>query len=151
MRPFQLLIFGASGFTGERVVENLVLLFKKSNLKSLRWAAAGRNEEKIRRMLHRVSQRTGVDVSNAPIVTASIDNDSSLISMASKSDLVMNCTGPFRETGEPVVSACVESRSNYLDIAGEPQFMEQTQLKYHSIAQGKGIYIVPGSGRLCTQ
>ena len=149
MRPFQLVVFGASGFTGQRIVENLVQFLKCSPATKLSWAVAGRSPDKVRRVLDQVSHRTGIDVTRAQIMTASLEDNSSLVKMASAADIVMNCTGPFRLTGDPVVSACIEASTNYLDIAGEPQFMEQTQLKWHKAARDRNIFVIPGSGTDC--
>ena len=148
MRPHQLVVLGASGFTGQRVLENLVRFLKTSGT-SLRWAVSGRNERKLKQTLQQVSRVTDVDVTGTEILTASLQDHGSLARMACAADVVMNCTGPFRETGAAVVAACVDAATDYLDIAGEPQFMEQTQLTWHRKAQDKSIYVIPGSGTDC--
>jgi short subunit dehydrogenase-like uncharacterized protein len=147
-RSHQLVIFGASGFTGKIVIEDLVR-YITSTKSNLRWAAAGRNAIKIQETLDQVSRKTNVDLQKIPIITASISDHKSLQEMASSASVVMNCTGPFRQTGLPVVDACVKMKTDYLDIAGEPQFMEEAQLNYFDAAKQNGTFVVPGSGFDC--
>lgn len=147
-RPFQLVIFGASGFTGQRIVEDLVRFLDRSKY-PLKWAIAGRNVDKLRKTLDIVSSKTNHNLSKIQVIKASLEDSNSLSKMGEATSLVMNCTGPFRSTGPPVADACIKTNTDYLDIAGEPQFMEETQLKYHKIAQDKGIYLIPGSGFDC--
>ncbi|KAH7352557.1 hypothetical protein KP509_19G051700 [Ceratopteris richardii] len=66
--------------------------------------------------------------------------------MCKRTKLVLNCVGPFRLYGEPVVSACVEAGTDYLDITGEPEFMERMELRYHEAAREKGCLIVSACG-----
>ncbi|KAF9613704.1 hypothetical protein IFM89_010146 [Coptis chinensis] len=69
--------------------------------------------------------------SSISIVKADISDPSSLLNLFTKSKLVLNCVGPFRLYGEPIVSACVETGYDYLDICGEPDFMEKREVRYH--------------------
>jgi short subunit dehydrogenase-like uncharacterized protein len=50
---------------------------------------------------------------------------------------MLNCVGPYRFFGEQVVKACVEAGTDYLDITGEPEFIERVELKYHDAAAAK--------------
>jgi short subunit dehydrogenase-like uncharacterized protein len=144
-RPYDIVVFGASGFTGEYVVEYLVKHIKKSG-SNLKWAVAGRSESKVKATLLRLSSLLDTDLSSTPIIIASVGDDHSLDSMNRQAVLLINCTGPFRYYGEAVVSSCVRCSTHYTDISGEPQFMENVQLKYHSEAMDNGIYVVPSCG-----
>ncbi|KAE8601760.1 hypothetical protein XENTR_v10013784 [Xenopus tropicalis] len=66
--------------------------------------------------------------------------------MCKKATVVLDCVGPYRFYGEPVVKACVENGAHFVDISGEPQFLEGMYLKYNSQAAEKGVYIVGSSG-----
>jgi len=66
--------------------------------------------------------------------------------MARKSQVVLNCVGPYRFYGEAVVRACVEGRASYVDISGEPQFLERMQLEYHGAAKDSQIWVVGACG-----
>lgn len=63
----------------------------------------------------------GVDLSSIPIVLADVKDEGSLKEMAQKTKVVINCCGPYRFFGEPVVKACVENGASHVDVSGEPQ------------------------------
>lgn len=149
-REFDVIVFGASGFTGMFVVEEMAIsmemdsLYKRDNLK---WAVAGRSRDKIVEVLSEAAKNTKLDWCNqVPIIEANIENYNSILEMCKRTKLVINCVGPYRFFGEPVVKACVEASTDYVDISGEPQFLEGMQLKYHNEAKQKGVYIVSASG-----
>ncbi|CAI0386943.1 unnamed protein product [Linum tenue] len=60
--------------------------------------------------------------------------------------LLLNCVGPFRLYGDPVVAACSQTGCDYLDICGEPEFMERMEVNYHDQAVEKGSLIVSACG-----
>lgn len=66
--------------------------------------------------------------------------------MASQTKLILNCVGPFRHYGDPVVAACVETGCDYLDICGEPEFMEKMEAVYHEKAVENGSLVVSACG-----
>lgn len=144
-RPYQIVIFGASGFTGEYVVENLAKYLSKNRV-NLSWAAAGRSEAKVKNSLQTIGTKIGMNLDDIPILTADVSDPSSLDNLTRQAVLLINCTGPFRFYGEAVVAACVRNVCHYVDITGEPQFMENVQLKYYKEAEEKGVYVIPGCG-----
>uniref|UniRef100_A0ABK0LMG5 Saccharopine dehydrogenase-like oxidoreductase n=1 Tax=Rattus norvegicus TaxID=10116 RepID=A0ABK0LMG5_RAT len=84
--------------------------------------------------------------SEVGIIICDISNPASLDEMAKKATLVLNCVGPYRFYGEPVVKACIENGTSCIDICGEPQFLELMHVKYHEKAAEKGVYIIGSSG-----
>lgn len=60
--------------------------------------------------------------------------------------LILDCVGPFRLYDEPVVAACVEAGCDYLDISGEPEFMERMEAVYHEKAMEKGSLVISACG-----
>ena len=72
---------------------------------------------------------------SVPTIVCDSNDSSSLIAMARQARLVLNCVGPYRFYGESVVEACVEAGAHHLDISGEPQYLEKTQLKYHQVGK----------------
>ncbi|XP_077232356.1 uncharacterized protein LOC143869092 [Tasmannia lanceolata] len=149
-REFDAIVFGASGFTGQYVVEEMAIsmedegLYKRDNLK---WAVAGRNKEKIQKVLNEVAGITKFDwVKQVPIIEAQVDDYPSILEMCKRTRLMITTVGPFRFFGEPIVKACVEAATDYVDVSGEPQFLEGMQLKYYNEAKKKGCYIVSASG-----
>lgn len=149
-REFDVIVFGASGFTGQFVVEEVAVsmdhdqLYKHDNLK---WAVAGRNKDKVAKVLEEAAKNTKLEWCNqVPILLADVEDYNSILEMCKKTRLIINTVGPYRFYGEPVVKACVEAGTDYVDISGEPQFLEGMQLKYYEEAKRKGVYIVSASG-----
>ncbi|XP_061881898.1 saccharopine dehydrogenase-like oxidoreductase [Entelurus aequoreus] len=147
-RPYHLVVFGASGFTGQFVVEEVARTVSEGPQGNLKWAVAGRSKQKLEQVLEQAASvlgkpelRTGVD-----ILVADVEEPDSLAAMCKQAVIVLNCVGPYRFFGEPVVKACVENGAHHLDISGEPQFLEGMQLNYHNQASDKGVYIIGSCG-----
>ncbi|XP_019746773.1 saccharopine dehydrogenase-like oxidoreductase [Hippocampus comes] len=147
-RPYHLVIFGASGFTGQFVVEEVARTASEGPRGNLNWAVAGRSRQKLEQVLEQAASvlgkpelRTEVD-----IIVADVEEPDSLAAMCKQAVIVLNCVGPYRFFGEPVVKACVENGAHHLDISGEPQFLEGMQLNYHNLAAEKGVYIIGSCG-----
>ncbi|XP_034936717.1 saccharopine dehydrogenase-like oxidoreductase [Chelonus insularis] len=134
-----LIIFGATGFTGKYTVQEAAKFCK---MNPFTWGVAGRNNERLQDIVRKFAPDSG----NIPAIIADIQDEDSLKRMAQKCKIVVNCCGPYRLYGEPVVKACIEGKSHYVDISGEPQFIESMQLKYHKAAQEAGVYIISACG-----
>uniref|UniRef100_A0A8W4FPD0 Saccharopine dehydrogenase-like oxidoreductase n=1 Tax=Sus scrofa TaxID=9823 RepID=A0A8W4FPD0_PIG len=148
-RPFHLVVFGASGFTGQFVTEEVAReQVSPERRTSLPWAVAGRCREKLQRVLERAAMKLGRPTlpSEVGIIICDITNPASLDEMAKQAAVVLNCVGPYRFYGEPVVRACIENGASCIDICGEPQFLELIYWKYHEKAAEKGVYIIGSSG-----
>ncbi|XP_074920314.1 saccharopine dehydrogenase-like oxidoreductase [Chelonoidis abingdonii] len=148
-RPYELVVFGASGFTGHFVAEEVARVAAGAELRgSLRWAVAGRSRDKLQGVLDRAAERLGKPElkSEVGIILCDVSDPSSLADMAKQADVVLNCVGPYRFFGEPVVKACVENGTSCVDISGEPQFLEGMYLKYNDKAAEKGVYVVGSCG-----
>ncbi|KAH8419208.1 hypothetical protein KR222_010588 [Zaprionus bogoriensis] len=135
------IIFGATGFTGKYTVYEAV-----SVLKDLRWGIAGRNREKLQQVLKDMGAKAKTDLSQIPIVIADVNDEASLLQMAKACRIVVNTTGPYRFYGEKVVLACLEAGTHHVDVSGEPQYMESMQLKYNERAKERGVYIISACG-----
>jgi len=153
-REFDVIVFGATGFTGRHVVEQM---HKSGKEEGLTWAVAGRSESKLNDALKEVAtwikedhpdENVDVDafVKCIPKVVADVADPESLQRMAARCMIVINTVGPYRFFGEPVVAACVEEGTHHVDVSGEPQFIESMQLKYHEVAKEKGIYLLSACG-----
>jgi len=143
-RDLDLVIFGATGFTGKHVVEYLAKISEEE--KGLKWAVAGRSKEKLQNVLKNASTNTGKDLNNIPVIEATVDNEASLVNMCKQAKLVLNCVGPYIFYGEPVVKACVENGCHHIDISGEPAFVESMQIKYSEEARKNKVYIIGAAG-----
>ncbi|XP_035674752.1 saccharopine dehydrogenase-like oxidoreductase isoform X3 [Branchiostoma floridae] len=145
-KKYDVVVFGASGFTGQFVVEELGRVTSEEE-RGLTWAVAGRNQDKLNQVLEKASATIGVDLKDAvDVLLADIENEESLNDMAAQAQVVLNCVGPYRFFGEPVVKACLKNKAHHIDISGEPQFLETMQFKYDEEAKKKGVYIVQSCG-----
>jgi short subunit dehydrogenase-like uncharacterized protein len=123
------LIYGANGYTGQLIVELAV----KKGLKPI---LAGRTEAKIKPL----AEKYGL-----AYLAFGLDNKAELVRHLEKFPLVLNCAGPFSRTAKPMVEACLEAKTHYLDITGEIEVFEMVK-SYHSQALEKGIILMPGVG-----
>jgi len=64
---------------------------------------------------------TDANLTAVRVIVADVEDESSLQEMASQARVVVNCAGPYRFYGEPVVRACIASGAHYVDVSGEPQ------------------------------
>jgi short subunit dehydrogenase-like uncharacterized protein len=135
-RPYEIVVYGATGFTGQLVAQYLA----ENAPRDLRWAIAGRNRGK----LEEVRRSTGRD--DLPIVIASIDDEDSLLAMARSTRVVLTTVGPYAELGEPVVRNAIDGGADYVDITGEPEFVDMTLARYDDRAKAAGVRIVSCCG-----
>ncbi|KAM4693880.1 saccharopine dehydrogenase-like oxidoreductase [Discoglossus pictus] len=149
-REYQLVVLGATGFTGQFVVEEVSRAADGEEFRGpgLRWAVAGRNKKKLEEVLDWAAERLGKPQlkSEVGIIICDVSDPSSLAEMCMKATVVLDCVGPYRFFGEPVVKACIENGAHFVDISGESQFLEGMYFKYDSQAADKGVYIVGSSG-----
>ncbi|XP_034235421.1 saccharopine dehydrogenase-like oxidoreductase isoform X2 [Thrips palmi] len=137
------IIFGATGFTGQYTVEELIHL---SEEKPATWGVAGRNKSKLDDLLKKIGTKLGKDLSSIEVIVADVDDAKALEAMAARAKVVINCCGPYRHWGEQVVKACIASGAHHVDVSGEPQYMDRMQLEHHDAALQKGVYIVSACG-----
>jgi short subunit dehydrogenase-like uncharacterized protein len=137
-REFDIIVYGASGFTGRLVAEYLQAEYADSGLK---WAMAGRNAEK----LQIVAGEMKIDGSVA-ILTADSDDPDSLAALAKRSKAIITTVGPYQLYGESLLKACVEAGTDYVDLCGEPAWMKDMIDRYDVAAKKSGARIVLSCG-----
>ena len=136
-RPLDILVLGATGFTGSLISEYLKHHCDHSQIKI---GFAGRNVGKGHGLLNRL----GLDTKNW--WTVDIFDESSVYEAIGQTKVVINAAGPFAEYGPPVVAACVELGTHYLDITGEPSFFHDMRTTHHEKAQDQGVSIIHACG-----
>ncbi|KAL3624036.1 hypothetical protein CASFOL_032852 [Castilleja foliolosa] len=141
---YDIVILGASGFTGKYVIREALKFLNTPNSPLKTLALAGRSSSRLSEALKWASGSTPPP--EIPLLTADTSDPNSLIRLAAQTKIILNCVGPFRLYGEPVVSACVESGCDYLDICGEPEFMEKMEAFYHEKAVEKGSLVISACG-----
>jgi len=138
-REFDLIVYGASGYTGRLVAEYLVERYGADP--TLRWAMAGRSEAKLREVRQAIDPREAV-----PLIVADADEPETLKLMAARGKCVITTVGPYQLYGEPLVAACVETATDYVDLCGEPAWMRAMIDRYESDAKRSGARIVFSCG-----
>ena len=132
-RPYDIILFGATGFTGQLIARYLSL---HAAGEKIRWAVAGRNHAKLAQL---ELPAEGV----APgIIVADTENKESLLVMAAQTSVLMNAAGPFNWFGRQVVEACIASKTHYLDITGEPSFVAGIYNDLYLKAEENGVCVV---------
>ena len=137
-REFDVIIWGASGFTGKLVVEYLYRVYSSNS--DLKWAIAGRDFSKLELI------RSEVADSKVPIIVADINDMASLNNMIKKTKVICTTVGPYAKFGSNLVSSCVENQTHYCDLAGEVQWIRKMIDSHHEKAKANGTKIVNSCG-----
>lgn len=137
-RPFDLVVYGATGYTGRLVAEYLAHHYQGSGPK---WAMAGRSADK----LAEVRDLIGAPA-DTPLVVANSDDPASMQALAESAQAIVTTVGPYQLYGEPLLAACVAAGTDYADLCGEPVWMRQMADTYHEAAKASGARIAFSSG-----
>jgi short subunit dehydrogenase-like uncharacterized protein len=136
---FDIVVYGATGFTGQLVAEYLAAHYK--NDKQLKWAMAGRSLDKLK------SVRDAIGApADTPLIVADASDAASLKAMAERTMSVITTVGPYQLYGEELLAACVATGTDYFDLCGEPIWMRQMIDKYEAAAKESGARIVFSCG-----
>ncbi len=131
-RAYDVVLFGATGFTGGLTAEYLA----EHAPEGLRLALAGRNIAK----LEAVRERLGLP--DLPLLQADVGDAASIRELAGATRVVVTTVGPYIRYGEPLVQACAEMGTDYLDLTGEPEFVDLMWLRHHRRAQETGARLI---------
>jgi short subunit dehydrogenase-like uncharacterized protein len=137
-RPFDIVVYGATGYTGRLVAEYLAHHYQE---KGPKWAMAGRSAEK----LAEVRDLIGAPA-DTPLVVANSDDPASMKALAESARVIITTVGPYQLYGEPLLKACVEAGTDYADLCGEPGWMREMIDAYHDQAKASGARIAFSSG-----
>lgn len=133
---FDLVLYGATGFVGALTAHYIA----EHAPSGLRWAIAGRNAAKLDELIGELPGEAP-----ATIIADSTDA-ASVARLVARTKLVITTVGPYAAHGEPMVKACAETGTDYLDLTGEPGFVDAMYLKYHEVARSSGARIVHAAG-----
>ena len=137
MRKYDLIIWGATSFTGKLVTE---YLFNKYGSSKIKWAIAGRNLDKLKKI------RSEVADEKIPMFIADSFDEESLSKFVKKTKVVCSTVGPYSLYGTKLVKLCVENNTNYCDITGEAHWIRNLIDQFHEEAKSKKIKIVNSCG-----
>ena len=137
MRELDIIIWGASSFTGQLVTE---YLFNRYGSSKIKWAIAGRNLDKLEKVRSQVAHE------KIPIFIADSFDKESLSKFVKKTKVVCSTVGPYSLYGTKLVKLCIENKTNYCDITGEAHWIRTLIDSFHKEAKSKKIKIVNSCG-----
>jgi short subunit dehydrogenase-like uncharacterized protein len=137
-RQYDIALFGATGFTGGLTARYLAA----NGSDGLRWALVGRNRGKLEAVRSQVEGPLRPGLAAPDLIEADAADASAMAKVAEASKVVITTVGPYALYGEPLVAACAAVGTDYVDLTGEPEFVDRMWLGYHEQAQRSGARIV---------
>jgi short subunit dehydrogenase-like uncharacterized protein len=133
-KDIDIIIYGATGFTGQLCVK-----YFKSLGTTVKWAIAGRNQEKLKKVAEE-------NLATIEILIADSDDEVALDYLTSRAKVILSTAGPFHRYGSKLVASCVKNNTHYVDITGENFWVKDLIDTHHEEATMKGIRIIPSCG-----
>lgn len=137
----EIVIYGATGFTGALTAGYLA----EHGGADLRWALAGRSRAKLEAVRDELA-RDFPSCADLPLLVADATDESALDRLARATRVLITTVGPYIRYGEPLVAACAAAGTDYLDLTGEPEFVDRMWLAHHETAKASGARIVHACG-----
>lgn len=131
-----LIVFGATSFVGQILTRYLAEQFGTQG--SLKWAIAGRSEQKLAALRNSL----GLAAGKVPLVVADAADARALRRLCDSTRVVISTVGPYALYGEPLVKACAEAGTDYCDLTGEVQWIRRMIRAYEPTARSSGARIV---------
>ncbi|KAL0585960.1 hypothetical protein ABG067_004283 [Albugo candida] len=145
-KAFDFVVFGASGLTGALVTRYLL----SDNASSMKWALAGRSEEKLRSLLQNLQKKLSNVESKAfdqvNIIVADSHDKDSLLKMVKSTKVVLTVVGPYTLYGTLLLQLCAENGVHYCDLTGELVWVKKMMERFSTVAAKTGARIVPFCG-----
>lgn len=142
MKPdteFDIIVHGATGFTGRLVAEHLQARY--GNDDAVRWAMSGRSLKKLQSVCGEIGAPA-----TTPLIVADAADPASLAAMVARTKAVITTVGPYQLYGEPLLAACVAAGTDYLDLSGEPSWMAAMIPRYDAASKASGARILFSCG-----
>jgi len=139
-RAFDIVVYGATGFTGRLVAEYLNTQYA-GHADAPKWAMAGRSQDK----LESVRDEIGAPA-DTPLMVADASDIASLDTMAQSTKVIISTVGPYQLYGNELVAACARSGTDYCDLAGEPNFILDQIEANNDQAKQTGARIICSAG-----
>ncbi|MFG2937702.1 saccharopine dehydrogenase family protein [Streptomyces sp. NPDC048282] len=136
-RPYDIVLFGATGFVGELTAEYLAAHAPEG----LRWAIAARDERKLAALRERLPGGAKVGV-----LRADVTEPATVRALAEHARVVASTVGPYGRYGEDLVAACADTGADYLDLCGEPEFVDLMYVRHDTRARETGARLVHACG-----
>tara|TARA_A100001015_G_C15044806_1_gene742759 strand:- start:7214 stop:8338 length:1125 start_codon:yes stop_codon:yes gene_type:complete len=129
-KKYDIVVHGASGFTGKLICEYLYINNDKENIK---WCISGRNEDK----LSTIAKKYNIDY-----LVADAYDKQKLDFITNQAKLIISVVGPYSIYGKDLVQSCIDNSCHYLDLTGEPEFVNYIENKYSELALSNNIIII---------
>ena len=143
-RPYDIIVFGATGFTGKLVVEYLIEHYGVNN-ELFTWAIAGRNENKIKKVIETLAAKND-QIKKIKFFIADSFDDKSLDNLSKSAKLVISTVGPYIKYGKNLVSYCAHNGTHYCDLTGEVPFIRESIDAYNKVAKKNECRIIHSCG-----
>ncbi|WCD89678.1 Putative trans-acting enoyl reductase [Streptomyces xanthophaeus] len=140
-RAYDVVLFGATGFVGALTAEYLAAHAPDG----CRWALAGRDLGKLERLRERLSAARP-DCAKLPLLQADAGDAAALRELAASTRVLATTVGPYIWYGAPLVAACAEAGTDYVDLTGEPEFVDRMYVEHDARARETGARIVHACG-----
>ncbi|DBA05069.1 TPA: hypothetical protein N0F65_000757, partial [Lagenidium giganteum] len=147
-KQFDIVIYGATGFTGELVARYFLSQSETdlTDASAIKWAIAGRNKAKLEKvkeeLKHKLPSVSSVVIDQIPVVVADSGNEDAVVAMVRSTRCVLSLVGPYAIYGSLLVKACAENGVHYCDLTGEVVWIEQMIEKYQAVAQQTGARLI---------
>jgi short subunit dehydrogenase-like uncharacterized protein len=145
-RELDLVVWGATGFTGRLVAEYLL---RRYGTDSFRWALGGRSRARLETLRQEIGRETRTDAGELPLVLGDASDAASMGALAERTRVVCSTVGPYALYGSGLVAACARAGTHYCDLTGEVHWMRRMIDAHQREAAGSGARIVPSCGFDC--
>jgi short subunit dehydrogenase-like uncharacterized protein len=140
-RDFDVVLFGATGFTGGLTARRLA----EQAPTGCRWALAGRSLAKLEAVRAELAT-VHPELDDLPLLVADGEDVASMTALAERTAVLITTVGPYLRLGEATVAACAATGTDYVDLTGEAEFVDRTWLRHHPAAERSGARLVHACG-----
>ena len=133
-RKYQVIVYGATGFTGK-----LCAKYLKDNYSDLSWAIGGRNLSKLEKIKKDLNLDCDIQVADG-------ENYEDLCNLVKQTKVLMTTAGPYAKYGSLLMKACIFEKTHYTDITGENHWVKSQMDLYQEEASSKGVRVIPSCG-----
>lgn len=137
-RKYDIIVFGATGFTGGLTAEYMA---QQAETSELNWALAGRNKQKLQAVRERLAAINSA-YAELDLIEVDVNEQDTLDEVVAQARVIITTIGPYIHYGEPLVKACAQAGTDYVDLTGEPEFVDLMIEKYDAMARESGARIV---------
>lgn len=147
-RDYAVVLYGATSFVGQITAQYLADFLgnkdQPSGAPTIRWAIAGRDEDKLKKIQAKISDKS--NAAHVDIIIANSNDEASLDAMTQQTQVIISTVGPYLKYGEPLIKACTDNGTDYVDLTGEAIFIKDMMDKYQEAAKKSGARIVNSCG-----